>query len=122
MLKRILAAMLALALSFSLAAFAQDATKQEMKKVDKKMEMAKDKMDMSKDKMEKEKMEMTEAEKAMGALKSMSCDEACGFMIRSRDEKEIESVMKAHAKKVHKMAMTEKQMKEMLKIVDETKK
>ena len=103
--KRIFAAMfiLAFVLSFSLAAFAQDAAKQEMKKDEK-------------------KMEMTKEEKAMGPLKSLSCDETCGFMVRSRDEKEVMSAMKSHAKRVHKMAMTEKQMKDMMKTEEEMKK
>ena len=105
MIKRIFAALfvLMLAFSFSTITFAQDAAKQEMKKDEKKMEMTKD-------------------EKAMGPLKSLSCDETCGFMVRSRDEKEVMSTMKSHAKKVHKMDMTEKQMKSMMKTEEAMKK
>src|SRR5437773_2153668 len=97
MLKQILGVMfiLALALSFSLVTFAQDAAKQEMKKDEKKMEMEK-------------KTEMTKDEKAMGPLKSLYCDETCGFMVRSRDETEVMSAMKSHVKRAHKMAMTNK--------------
>ncbi|HEV8539134.1 MAG TPA: DUF1059 domain-containing protein [Bacteroidota bacterium] len=114
MLKRILAAffVLALTLSFSLATFAQDAMKQEAKKEEKKPDMPK--TDMS-------KMDMTKAEKAMGPLKTLSCDETCGFMIRSRDEKEVMAAMKAHAKKVHSMTMTAKDMKDKMKVMDEMK-
>lgn len=115
MIKRIFAGLfvLVLTLSFSLASFAQDAAKQEMKKDEKKMEMSKS--DMS-------KAEMTKEEAAMGPLKSLSCDEACGFMIRSRDEKEIMSAAKSHIKKVHKMKATEKELKEKIKTEEAMKK
>ena len=72
---------------------------------------AHDKQEMAKDTTK----EMTKSEKAMGPLKSLSCDPSCGFMVRSHDEKEAMSMMKSHAKKVHKMDMTDKQMKEMMK-------
>ena len=56
-----------------------------------------------------------EMKKEAGSLKSVSCDPSCGFMVRSHDEKEIVSVVKAHAKKVHKMNMTDKQVMDMMK-------
>ena len=109
MLKRISATLfvLMLALSFSTFTFAQDAAKQEMKKdevkkVDKKVEMNKD-------------------ETAMGPLKSVSCDPSCGFMCKSHSEKELLSIVKTHAKKMHKMEMTDAKIKEMMKTETEAK-
>ena len=91
-----------LALSFSLATFAQDAAKQEAKKEDKKMEMKKD-------------------ESMAGPLKSVSCDATCGFMVRSHSEKEIISMVKTHAKMAHKMTMTDAKIKEMMKTEEAAK-
>lgn len=84
MIKNLFIIMLAivLAVSFSSVAFAQDATKKEMKK-DMKVEEKKE-------------------------LKSYSCDPQCGFMVRSHDDKEIVDVVKMHAKKQHNMDVTDK--------------
>lgn len=49
------------------------------------------------------------------ALKQIECDPKCGFMIRSHDEKEIIEVAKEHAKKSHKMKVTEKEIRAMMK-------
>ena len=49
------------------------------------------------------------------ALKKVECDADCGFMIKSHDEKEIIEVVKQHAKKSHKMKISEKDIKEMMK-------
>lgn len=87
---------LVLVIAFSSVSFAQDAAK--------------------KDAMKEQKMEMKKDAKEMGALKSLSCDDKCGFMVRSHDEKEIMSSAKAHIQKHHKeMKMTDKQIKEMVK-------
>jgi predicted small metal-binding protein len=83
---------LLLAVAFSTLTLAQE--KQEMKK--------------------ETKSEMTKSEKPM-AMHTLSCDNTCGFMVRSHDEKEAMSIMKNHAKKAHKMDMTDKQMQEMMK-------
>ena len=83
--------------------FAQEMKKEEPKKEDQKTEM----------KSEKAKTDMSKME--MGPLKSVSCEDACGFMIRSRDEKEVVSATKAHFKHVHKKDVTDKQVKEMMK-------
>ena len=98
MYKRFFSALfiLALVLSFSLVTFAQDAAKQEMKKDEKKMEMPKE-------------------EKAMGPLKSVSCDVTCGFVCKSHNDKELISIVKTHAKKMHKMELTDAKVKEMMK-------
>ena len=67
-----------------------------------------------------DKMTMTKEEKMAGPLKSISCDPGCGFMVQSRDEKEILSVVKNHAKKVHHMELTDKKAREMMKTVETT--
>ena len=62
---------------------------------------------------EAKKMEKTE----MGTLKEVKCDPACGFFIQSKDEKEIISDVKMHAKNHHKMDLTDAKVKEMIKDV-----
>jgi predicted small metal-binding protein len=62
------------------------------------------------------KIEAKKAEKAV--LKSVSCNPACGFMVRSHDEKELVSIVKTHAKKAHKTDLTDKQIKDMMKSED----
>lgn len=85
MVKRIIGAMLVavLALAFSTASFAQEATKQ-VKKEEMKAEVR--------------------------ALKSVSCDPTCGFMVRSHDDKELTDIVKTHAKKAHNMDMTDEEI------------
>ena len=97
MAKKLVGTLIAIVLifSFSTITFAQDKMQKEEKKSD--------------------KMEMTKGEAKMGPLKSVSCDPSCGFMVRSHSEKELTSIVKAHAKKVHKMDMTDAQVKEMMK-------
>jgi predicted small metal-binding protein len=48
-------------------------------------------------------------------LKKVECDPKCGFMVRSHDEKEIIELAIQHAKKFHKMTITEKDVKAMVK-------
>jgi predicted small metal-binding protein len=48
-------------------------------------------------------------------LKQLECPPECGFMVRSHDEKEIMEIVKQHAKKIHKMTMKDKEIKEMIK-------
>lgn len=52
------------------------------------------------------------------ALKSVSCDPACGFSVRSHDEAEIVDIVKVHAKAHHQMELTDQKVKEMMKPVD----
>ena len=54
---------------------------------------------------------MTMAEK----LKQVECDPKCGFLVRSHDEKELVDVAIQHAKKAHNMAITEKDVRTMMK-------
>jgi predicted small metal-binding protein len=49
-------------------------------------------------------------------LKKIECDPACGFMVRSHDEKELIEIGLEHAKKFHKeIKVTEKDLKAMIK-------
>ena len=48
-------------------------------------------------------------------LKKVECGPKCGFMVRSHDEKEIIELAIQHAKKFHKMTITEKDVKAMVK-------
>ncbi len=109
MVRRILSIffVIILGVAFSTVTFAQE----KKEATQEKKETTQEKKEMKKD----DKMGMTKEEKAMGPLKSLSCDETCGFMVRSHDEKEVISVMKTHAKKTHKKDMTEKEMKDMMK-------
>ena len=88
---------------FSAAAFSQDAPKKEMKA----------------GKAAKHEMKADPKEIAQGPLMEAACPPTCGFMVRSHSEKELGSMMKMHAKKMHKMDMTDAQCKEMCKKVDE---
>ena len=68
---------------------------------------------MKKDGMKKEEMKKGMGE--MGALKSISCEDACGFKVQSRDENELISMTKSHMKKHHAMDLTDAKAKEMMK-------
>jgi predicted small metal-binding protein len=48
-------------------------------------------------------------------LKKIECDTECGFMVRSHDEKELVEVVMQHAKKIHNMAVSEKDIKAKIK-------
>jgi predicted small metal-binding protein len=99
MARRSLAILFAIVLTLALTSLvlAQDAAKSDMKK---------------------------ESPKAMsmGPLKSVTCDPTCGFMVRSHDEKELTSIVIAHAKKYHNKKVTAKDVKAMMKTEDEMKK
>jgi predicted small metal-binding protein len=50
----------------------------------------------------------------MEALKTFKCDPSCGFVVRSHDEKELIDIAKSHAKKMHKMGMSDDEIRKML--------
>ena len=106
MIKQLSATLLAivLILSLSIAVYSQDKMQKEMKKEDKMGMMKSDK-----------DMKMSDKEMKMGPVKSFSCDESCGFMARSHDEKEVTEMAMKHMKKHHHMNASEKEVKEMLK-------
>jgi predicted small metal-binding protein len=60
----------------------------------------------------------TKKEHKTATLKSVSCAPECGFMCRSHDEKELTSIVKAHAKKAHNKDVTDKDVQGMMKVED----
>ena len=82
--------------------------------------LAQDKM---KDEKKDDKMGMSKMEEKMGPVKSFSCDDKCGFMMKSRDEKELMSGVTAHMKRHHPdMKMSKKEMMGMMKTEEDMKK
>lgn len=51
-------------------------------------------------------------------LKYVSCAPSCGFRVQSHDEKEIIAMVKSHAKRAHHKILTDQQVKEMIKVVE----
>lgn len=49
------------------------------------------------------------------ALKSVTCKAGCGFMARSRSTRELRYLMKRHARKYHKVVLTDAQVKELIR-------
>ena len=49
--------------------------------------------------------------KPSGPVKQVACDDACGFVVQSRNEKELITVTKQHMKTYHKMNLTDAQVK-----------
>ncbi len=45
-------------------------------------------------------------------LHRVSCDPECGFMVQSHDEKELMGIVKEHTKKMHKMKVSDKDVRE----------
>jgi len=48
-------------------------------------------------------------------LKSVTCDPACGFSVKSHDESELVSIVQMHAKKHHDKDLSEADVKKMMK-------
>lgn len=69
-----------------------------------------------KSKPEGSKSAMMKSNKEMGPLKSFTCPPECNFTCKSRNEKELVSIVKTHAKKMHKMDMTDAQVKERMTV------
>jgi predicted small metal-binding protein len=109
MLKHLVSGVVILILVFGLSAHAQDSAKaaapKEMGKSEMTKESGKMEGEMSKGEMGKSEM----AKKEMGPLMVGACDPACGWMMKSHDQKEIAEAMRKHAQKVHNMKMTDKE-------------
>ncbi len=52
-----------------------------------------------------------------GDFKKVECDPGCGFMVKSHDEKELIEIVKQHAKKSHNMTVSDRDIKEKMKVV-----
>jgi predicted small metal-binding protein len=48
-------------------------------------------------------------------MKTIECPSPCNFSVKSHDEKEIVEMTMQHAKKIHNMAITEQDVKKMIK-------
>jgi len=46
-----------------------------------------------------------------GTLKKVQCDPPCGFMVKSRDEKELIEIVRQHANKAHGLTITGKDVR-----------
>lgn len=44
-------------------------------------------------------------------LKQVKCDDQCGFMVRSHDEKELMDIVRTHARNAHKMTMSDNDLR-----------
>jgi predicted small metal-binding protein len=65
-----------------------------------------------------QKGEMKESPKEMSKdLKEVQCDPACGFMMRSHDEKEVIDATIKHAQKAHGKKISAKDVRGMMKTV-----
>jgi|GEM_PF-1276262 len=53
-------------------------------------------------------------------LKQISCDDQCGFMVRSHDEKEVMDMARIHIKTQHKMNATDADLKAKMTTVQQT--
>ena len=51
----------------------------------------------------------------MKKLMQIECEPKCGFLVRSHNEKEVVSIAKVHAKKVHNMSASDSNLKAMMK-------
>jgi predicted small metal-binding protein len=51
----------------------------------------------------------------MTGMKSVTCDASCGFMVRSRDEKEVVDATKNHVRRMHKQEISDKDVRGMMK-------
>jgi predicted small metal-binding protein len=47
-------------------------------------------------------------------MKKLECKTPCEFMVKSHDEREIIAIAKEHARKYHKMEMTDEQARQMI--------
>lgn len=47
----------------------------------------------------------------MAELKTISCDPACGFMIRSEDEQEVLDTARKHVKNKHNMEVSDEDLR-----------
>lgn len=49
------------------------------------------------------------------AMKKVECDSPCNFAVKSHDEKEMIEIVKQHAKQMHNMSISDKEVKQMMK-------
>ena len=49
------------------------------------------------------------------AMKKIECPSPCNFSVKSHDEQEIVEMVKQHAKRIHNMEISEKEIQVMIK-------
>jgi predicted small metal-binding protein len=120
MIQRFLTGVLVVLVTFAFAttSFAQDA-KKEVKKETKPAVTT----DVKKDAQKETKPATADAKKdpskpkKPASMKNVGCTQSgCGFWAKSHSGKELRYIMKRHAKKYHKIELTDKQLKEMVKV------
>jgi predicted small metal-binding protein len=120
MLQRLVTGFLVVLVAFAFASisFAQDA-KKDVKKETKPPATT----DVKKDAQKETKPAATDAKKdpskqtKPASMKNVGCTQSgCGFWAKSHSGKELRYIMKRHAKKYHKIELTDKQLKEMVKV------
>ena len=52
-------------------------------------------------------------------LKQIQCDDQCGFMVRSHDEKEVLDIARNHVKTAHKMNLTDADLRNKMTTVQQ---
>jgi len=110
MIKKLAACVLALGLLISTGAFAQD-VKKDVKKDAKPAIAPQVKKDVK-------PAAATPAKKSNKprVMKFAGCTQpGCGFWVKSGSTKEVKSIIKRHAKRHHKVELTDKQLKDMVK-------
>jgi predicted small metal-binding protein len=121
MLQRLVTGFLVVLVAFAFASisFAQDA-KKDVKKETKPPATTDVKKDAQK---ETKPAAATDAKKdpskqtKPASMKNVGCTQSgCGFWAKSHSGKELRYIMKRHAKKYHKIELTDKQLKEMVKV------
>jgi predicted small metal-binding protein len=55
-----------------------------------------------------------------GELKQIQCDDKCGFLVRSHDEREVLKIARQHIKEQHNMTPDEADLKARLATVPQT--
>ncbi len=106
-----------LAIIFSSSTYAQD-PKKDVKKESKPSVVSPAKQEVKQTKPAVAKEPQKDAKKSTKppTMKYVSCSQAgCGFWAKSHSAKELRYIMKRHAKKYHKVELTDKQLKEMVK-------
>ncbi len=52
-----------------------------------------------------------------GKFKLVQCEDPCGFMVKSHDEKELVDIVRQHANRAHGLTISEKDVRDKMKSV-----
>lgn len=102
------------AFAFTSTSFAQDAKKETKPAAT--TDVKKDAQTATKPAAPASKQDPTKPKKP-ASMKNIGCTQSgCGFWAKSHSSKELRYIMKRHAKKYHKIMLTDKQLKDMVKV------